>query len=412
MAAGLARRTLHAMLRRIRSGTLTLRDEKGERTFGTPDPSFPLRATLTITDPRSYADILFGGSVGAAEAYMDGSWHADDLVALFRILARNAEVLDTMDNRMSRLAAPVHRVYHALRKNTPEGSRRNIAAHYDLGNDFYRLFLDETMTYSCGIFESEESTLEDAQRAKHERICRKLRLTERDRVLEIGGGWGGFALHAARGYGCQVTTVTISENQYDTMRERIAELGLTNRITVLLEDYRDIKGRFDKLVSIEMIEAVGHQYLDTFFEACAGLLAPEGAMLLQAITIADQRYRAHTLTVDFIKRYIFPGSCLTSPTAMLEAATSETDLRLFHLEDITPHYARTLRAWRERFLADLDAVRGLGFSEEFIRMWEYYLAYCEGAFAERYIGDVQALFTRPLNRMDPVLPVLSPAPPV
>jgi cyclopropane-fatty-acyl-phospholipid synthase len=294
-------------------------------------------------------------------------------------------------------------LFHFLNKNTRRGSRENILVHYDLGDDFYKLFLDETLTYSCGIFETEDSSLKDASDAKYDRICQKLRLGGGDHVLEIGTGWGGFAIHAARHYDCRVTTTTISDNQHQLAAQRFADAGLTDKITLLKQDYRDLSGRFDKLVSIEMIEAVGHHFLDTFFRVCSERLKPDGIFLLQAITIRDQVFEKHKRSVDFIKRFIFPGSCIPSITAISRSIARATDLKLFHLEDITPHYARTLREWRRRFFDNIDAVRDLGFSEAFIRMWEYYLCYCEGGFAERYIGDVQMLFTKPLSRPAPLL---------
>jgi cyclopropane-fatty-acyl-phospholipid synthase len=305
-----------------------------------------------------------------------------------------------MEKGLARLTAPVYKLYHHVRKNTKVGSRKNILAHYDLGNDFYALFLDETMTYSCAIFEQENSSLKQASEAKYDRICRKLQLAAGDRVIEIGTGWGGFAVHAARNYGVQVTTTTISDEQHQFARQRIKAAGLEDRITLLKKDYRDLSGKFDKLVSIEMIEAVGHQYLPIFFRTCSRLLKDDGIMALQAITIGDQIFDRHKRTVDFIKRYIFPGSCIPSITAISIALAKATDLRLVHLEDITPHYARTLREWRRRFFTNIKKVRALGFSDTFVRMWEYYLCYCEGGFAERYLGDVQMLFVKPLCRQD------------
>ena len=296
---------------------------------------------------------------------------------------------------------------HFVRKNTRRGSRKNIVAHYDLGNDFYRLFLDDTLTYSCGIFESENSSMQDASLAKYERICRKLELGAGDDVIEIGSGWGGFAIYAAQHFGCRVTTTTISDQQFKLAQQRIADSGVGDRIELVMKDYRDLKGQYSKLVSIEMIEAVGHQYLDIFLGTCGRCLKEDGMMLLQAITIADWVYDQHTRTVDFIKRYIFPGSCIPSVTAICRSASQKSDLRLSHLEDITPHYVRTLFEWRMRFFKNIDKVRRLGFPEAFIRMWEYYLCYCEGGFAERYIGDVQMLFTKPLCRRAPILSPLS-----
>ncbi|MBM4362062.1 MAG: class I SAM-dependent methyltransferase, partial [Deltaproteobacteria bacterium] len=275
------------------------------------------------------------------------------------------------------------------------GSRRNIARHYDLSNELFGLFLDESMTYSSAIFEPAEATLAEAQTAKLRRICAQLALGPDDHLLEIGTGWGGLAIHAARNHGCRVTTTTVSEAQHRLAVERVRASGLEDRIDVLLRDYRDLRGQYDKLVSVEMIEAVGHEYLDQYFRACSDRLAPHGTMLLQAITIADQHHEQHQRSVDFIKEYIFPGSCIPSVTSMVNSATRATDLRLCRLEDLTPHYARTLRCWRERFLDNRAAVRALGFDEEFVRMWDYYLAYCEGGFEERYLGCVHMLFAKP-----------------
>jgi cyclopropane-fatty-acyl-phospholipid synthase len=312
-----------------------------------------------------------------------------------RILLQNRGVLDGMEGGMARITAPVQKALHWTARNTHAGSRRNIAAHYDLGNEFFRLFLDPTLMYSSAVFERADMTLEEASLAKLDRICRKLDLQPADHVLEIGTGWGGFALHAARHYGCRVTTTTISRRQYELARERIAAAGLGDRITLLLEDYRNLGGRYDKLVSIEMIEAVGHHYYDAYFRKCGELLKPEGMMLLQAITIADQRYDAARKSVDFIQRHIFPGSCIPSVTVMSEAVARVTDMKLFHLEDIGPHYATTLRRWRENLFANIDQVRSLGYPEEFIRMWDFYFCYCEGGFLERAIGDVQMLLVKP-----------------
>ena len=334
---------------------------------------------------------------------MAGYWSADELTTLVRIIVLNEDILMDMEKGWSRLKAPLYKFFHRMHKGSRKGSRVNIAAHYDLGNDFYALFLDETLTYSCGIFEREESTLKDASIAKYDRICRKLALSSGDHVLEIGTGWGGFAMYAAQNYGCRITTTTISQQQYEMAKERIEKAGLSDQITLLFKDYRDLEGKYDKAVSIEMIEAVGHHYFDTFFRCCSERLKEDGMMLLQAITITDRLFYRHKKEVDFIKRYIFPGSCIPSIAAMADAIARVSDLRIFHLEDITPHYARTLRAWRERFFENIEKVRDLGFGDTFIRMWEYYLCYCEGAFMERYLGDVQMLLTKPLCREAPIL---------
>jgi cyclopropane-fatty-acyl-phospholipid synthase len=293
-----------------------------------------------------------------------------------------------------------------MHKGTRKGSRVNIAAHYDLGNDFYALFLDETLTYSCGIFEREESTLKDASIAKYDRICRKLELSSGDHVLEIGTGWGGFAIYAAQNYGCRITSTTISQQQHELAKKRIEKAGLSDQITLLFKDYRDLEGKYDKVVSIEMIEAVGHHFFDAFFRLCSERLKEDGMMLLQAITITDRVFDRHKDSVDFIKRYIFPGSCIPSIAAMSHAVAKVTDLKIDHLEDITPHYARTLRAWRRRFFENVEQVKALGFSDAFIRMWEFYLCYCEAGFQERYLGDIQIRLIKPMCRPAPILPPL------
>ncbi len=391
----LARRLVLSRLEKLELGQITVHDDENRYTFGTPSDEFPLAAELTVFSPNFYRDIAFGGSIGAGEAFVNRAWDCDDLTSLLRILLRNRAVLERMDSGLSALGLPLQKLLHKLNRNTHGGSRRNIAAHYDLGNDFYRLWLDEKMMYSCAYFESTDTSLDDASTAKLERICRKLDLQAGDSVLEIGCGWGGMAMHIAKNYGCQVTTTTISRQQYEFAQQAIRDAGLENRITLLRKDYRDLDGRFDKIISVEMVEAVGHEYHDTFFRKCCELLKSDGQMLLQAITIADQRYDQYRKSVDFINRYIFPGGCLTSVSEMTATMTSGTDLRVIHLEDIGPHYATTLRHWQERFLARIDEVRALGFADEFIRMWRFYLCYCESAFVERAIGDVQMLIMRP-----------------
>lgn len=401
MLVGIARRAVFSNLRKLERGAITVIEGNDRHVFGREGG---LAATIMVHDPAFYTDMAFGGSIGAGEAFMAGFWSADDLTTLVRIIVLNRKVLLDMEGGLSKITAPVHRFFHALRRNTRNGSRRNITAHYDLGNDFYSLWLDDTMTYSCNIFERADSTLDEAVIAKYDRICRKLALKPDDHLLEIGTGWGGFAIHAARNYGCRVTTTTISRQQHDWARERIAEAGVSDSVRLLFEDYRDLKGRFDKLVSIEMIEAVGHQFLDTYFSTCSGLLKDDGMMALQAITITDQVYDAHVRSPDFIIHYIFPGGFIPSINALIRSVAKATDLKLFHLEDITPHYARTLRCWRDRFFANIDAVRKLGYPETFIRMWEYYLCYCEAGFRERYIGDAQMIFIKPGTRPEDILP--------
>ena len=396
----LARRAVRRRLELVQTGELAVTDRGRAETFGRRDQALPLKAHLSINDPRFYSEVAFGGVIGAGEAYVSGYWDCDELTTLVRILLRNRDVLSTMNSGTGRLTAPLQKILHRLNRNTHRGSRRNIAAHYDIGNEFYELWLDRRMMYSSAVFEAPDMSLDDASEAKLDRICRKLRLGPDDHVLEIGSGWGGFAIHAAKNYGCRVTTTTISRAQFEYAERAIAAAGLDGRITLLQSDYRELSGTYDKLVSVEMIEAVGWQYQRRFFRKCCELLAPHGEMLLQAITIADQNWESYRTGVDFIRRYIFPGGCLCSVTAMTRALTEKTDLRVVHLEDIGPHYARTVRCWRERFEARLDEVRAQGYSETFIRLWRYYLCYCEGAFIEHAIGDVQMHLIRPLARVD------------
>lgn len=377
--------------------------ENGERkTFGHLSAEFPATVQLDVLSPRFYRDVVLGGSIGAGEAYIEGHWMCAELSELLRILLRNQEVLEQIDSGLALLSTPLRKVFHALNKNTRRGSRKNIAAHYDLGNDFYRLWLDPKMMYSSAYFASPDTSLDAAATEKLERICRKLDLSANDSVVEIGTGWGGFAIHAARHYGCHVTTTTISEQQYRYAKQAVIDAGLEDKITLLLKDYRELDGQFDKLVSIEMIEAVGHEFHKQYFQKCRQLLKPDGQMLLQAITIADQRYDQYKTGVDFIKRYIFPGGCLTSVTGMSQTMTMHTDMRVIHLEDFASHYATTLRKWHDRFFDKIDEVRDLGYSESFIRMWKFYLCYCESAFIERSTGVVQMLITRPGTRRDRV----------
>ena len=390
-----ARRILLSKLEKLRYGELTIVEKDRRQTFGSADAAFPLSATITVKSPRFYGDVAFGGGAGGGEAYIRDYWECSDLVALGRILVRNRSVLDSVDGGAAIIAQPLRKAFHWLNRNTRSGSRRNIAAHYDLGNEFYALWLDPQMMYSCAWYADDATTLEEAAVAKLDRICRRLDLGPDDHVVEIGTGWGGFAVHAAKHYGCRVTTTTISNQQHAFARRRIADEGLEHRITLLKKDYRDLEGQFDKLVSIEMIEAVGHEYLDTYFRTCSSLLKPHGELLIQAITIADQRYEQAKRNVDFIKRYVFPGGFLPSVTAMTSSLTRETDLRTIHIEDIGLHYARTLRDWRLRFFEHLEEIREQGFSDEFIRLWDFYLTYCESAFLERAIGDVHLHAIKP-----------------
>lgn len=397
-----AKSRLLRQLSQISVGELALVDGRETLHFGQRSDGFSLAARIDIRGEDFYRDVVFGGTLGAAESYIAGAWECGELATLVRILIRNPAVLLGVDSGWSRLAVPLRKLLHRLNRNTRRGSQRNIGAHYDLGNEFFSLFLDENLMYSCALFEPPNLSLREASEAKLARICAKLELQASDHILEIGTGWGGFALHAAKHYGCRITTTTISENQYQLASERIRAAGLQDQITLLKQDYRELDGQFDKLVSIEMIEAVGYEYYATFFQKCAELIKPDGLMVLQAITIADREFERAKDEVDFIKRYIFPGSCIPSITALLTAATAASDLKLIELDDIGQHYAITLRHWRERFMAALGQVRSQGYSEAFIRLWEFYFAYCEGGFAECALGDVHMILARPLYRRNGV----------
>ena len=399
--SSLGRRALVGRLKALEHGELTIVEGPARYVFGARAAD-GLRATIEVRDPQFWSDVAFGGTVGAGESYIHGSWSSDDLTALVRLMVRNRTAMSALEGGLARLTGPISRLLHWLARNTRAGSRRNIAAHYDLGNDFFRLMLDETMAYSCGIYASPETSLHAAQLAKFDAVCQKLDLKPGEHLLEIGTGWGGFALHAARHYGCKVTTTTISSEQHDYAQAAFARAGLAGTITLLKEDYRAWRGTYDKLVSIEMIEAVGHRYLDEYFGCCSRLLASDGAMLIQAITIQDQLYEQALRAVDFIQRFVFPGGFIPAVSAMLESVTRATDLKLFHLADIGPHYATTLADWRRNFHAELGAVRALGYPDTFVRLWDYYLSYCEGGFIERQIGDVQMLLTKPGCRRTPL----------
>ena len=399
----LGRKLLLSQLALIQDGELRVQDGEQHWRFGQRTERCPLTTTIHVEHPQFFADAAFGGTVGAGEAYINGHWRCDDLTALVRIMVVNRHVMDQLEGGLAAISGWARRALHWFNRNSKTGSARNIAAHYDLGNSLYELMLDETMAYSCGIFTHEQATMYDASIAKFDAVCRKLALTPNDHLVEIGTGWGGLAMHAAQHYGCRVTTTTISREQHDYARDKIAARGLSDRITLLFEDYRDLKGRCDKLVSIEMIEAVGARYLDTYFGKCSSLLQSNGAMLLQAITLQDQMYAQALKSVDFIQRYVFPGSFIPSVTAITESLTRVTDLKVFNLEDIGPHYARTLRLWRERFFANIEQVRKLGYPDSFSRLWDFYLCYCEGGYAERQLGNVQMLLTKPGCRRAPLL---------
>lgn len=387
------KRMVVSRVRALTNGELVLIDESGEIRVGQPAED-GLVVRLTIHRDRLWRRVAFGGLLAATEAYVDGDWDADDLTGLARLFARNIDQVTRLDSGLGRAIRPLAALRHALARNSRAGARRNISAHYDLGNDFFELMLDPTMTYSCGVFESADTTMEEASLAKIDRLCRKLGLGAGDHLLEIGSGWGGFAIRAASRYGCRVTTTTISRQQFEMATERVARAGLSDRVSVLLADYRDLRGRYNKLVSVEMIEAVGAEYYEAFFRTCADRLDANGVMALQAITVADQRFEEARRAPDFIKAHVFPGSCIPSVGALTTAATRATDLRMVDLEDLTPHYARTLAEWCRSLDRNVESVSRIT-TERFRRLWRLYLTYCEGGFAERHTGLVQLVYARP-----------------
>ncbi len=401
----LAKHIVFARLQRLQHGRLTIIDGADRTDFGQASAEGVLHAAVTVADPHTYLDVALGGTIGVSSAYRLGLWTCDDLTALVRIFVLNRDLLDRMERGPAFLSRPLFKALHWWNRNTRAGSRRNIAAHYDLGNDFFRLMLDETMMYSCAYFERPDATLAEASRAKNDRICRKLELSPSDHLLEIGTGWGGFAIHAASHYGCRVTTTTVSRQQYDLAVRRVEEAGLSDRVTVLLQDYRELPSlgrQFDKLVSIEMIEAVGHEYYGTFFDVCRRMLTPNGLMLVQAITIHERFYERAKRSVDFIQHAVFPGSCIPSISALVRASSEAGRLNLVSLEDIGAHYAPTLRAWRRNVVRARQTIAKLGYQPDFLRHWEFYLCYCEGGFLERSISNVQLLFSQPGWRPAPV----------
>ncbi|MCA9305340.1 MAG: cyclopropane-fatty-acyl-phospholipid synthase family protein [Phycisphaerales bacterium] len=394
------RRVARSAISRVATGKVRLVDHEANLTMESPgDPGGLPVPTIRVLDPAFYSAAAFGGSVGVGEAFIEGAWETDDLPGLIEVMTINLVATESLDGAIARLIAPLSRAAYWLERNTRAGSRRNIVAHYDLGNDFFRLFLDRTMTYSSAIFKNGAVTLEQAQIEKMDRACRKLALKPSDHLLEIGTGWGSMAIHAASKYGCRVTTTTISDEQHAYAQRRVSDAGLGDRVHVIKRDYRDLDGRFDKLVSIEMIEAVGSSNVGTYFDICSRCLASDGAALIQAIVIRDQFYQQAARRRDFLKKYIFPGSCLMGVRSMLSAIESRTDLRLWHMEDFGPDYATTLSHWRRAFLSQVEEVRAMGFDNNFIRMWEYYLAYCEGVFRARQTGVVQMLLVKPMCRL-------------
>ncbi|MDC0430026.1 cyclopropane-fatty-acyl-phospholipid synthase family protein [Candidatus Thioglobus sp.] len=387
------KRILFKKLKGLKTGELTIVDGSEIHVFGAPKSE--LKATLTVSSQEFYVFLGSGGTNGAAEAFTAGYWSADNLVQLIQLIIRNKKTMEGLESGLARLTNPITKIIHRLRQNTLKGSKSNILAHYDLSNDFYKLWLDSTMTYSSGIFLNKKSSMLDASVEKLDRLCRKLNLNSSDHVLEIGTGWGSFATHAAKNYGCKVTTTTISDNQFKYVAELISKENLDNQITLLNKDYRELEGVFDKVVSIEMIEAVGADFVPGFFEKASSLLKTNGLMALQGITYNDPDFNAYKNSVDFIRKYIFPGSCLISLSQVEKAIKEKTDLIMVDSEDITLHYARTLELWRKDFENVLPQVRELGFSDPFIRIWIFYLVYCEAGFLENLIGDFQFIFAKP-----------------
>ena len=392
--ASFLRKRVLSKLNSISEGALEVIEGGQVHRFGEHRPNLP-PAVITVVDPRFWSALAFRGSIGAGEAYSKGWWTSESATNVVRLFARNQSATTGVETGLARLTKPAFTLYHALRRNTKSGSKENISEHYDLSNEFFALFLDYTMTYSCGYFEHELTSLSEASLAKIDRLCHKLRLRPSDHLLEIGTGWGALAMHAAREYGCHVTTTTISKEQHDHAKEAIRVAGLEDRITLLLDDYRNLDGQYDKIVSVEMIEAVGAEYYNEFFRTCSTLLKPGGMMAMQAITIEDQNFERARQSVDFIQRYIFPGCCIPSVTALCNAMTEASDLRLTGLEDIGRHYVTTLAHWREALYANRERALEMGFSLEFLRLWEFYFAYCEGGFAERTISTVQMLIEGP-----------------
>jgi cyclopropane-fatty-acyl-phospholipid synthase len=408
LLSALARRGTLSRLERLQHGRLLVHEAGTLVSAGDPTAE---PVAIWVHDARFHESLLLGGAVGAGEAYAAGWWSSDDLTGVIRLMLQNRAALDGLESGAASFTGVFRKLLHALHANSRRGARRNIRAHYDLGNEFFALLLDETLTYSCALFDRPQATLAQASIAKYDRIAKLLDLQPTDHLLEIGTGWGGFALHAATHYGCRVTTTTISPAQRALAQERVAAAGLGHRVTVLGQDYRDLEGTYDKLASIEMIEAIGHEQYGEFYRQCERLLVPHGRAVIQAITIADARYEAARREVDFIKRHIFPGSCIPS-RAVLATAAAGTDLRLIQADEIGLHYAETLRRWRGNLHANRDRITALGHDDRFLRLWEFYLCYCEGGFLERAIGTAQFVYARGAASAPSPLPVaeVPPAP--
>ena len=383
---------LKKKLSHLNVGCISVVDGVDKFSFG--DTGSELRVNVQVHSQEFYVMTGSGGAMGIAEAYILGYWTSDDVVMLMRIILKNRSILLSLNNGFAKILSPINKLIHRSRQNTLKGSKENILAHYDLSNDFYKLWLDPTMTYSCAYFKDTNTTLEDASIEKLDRMCRKLNLSEKDNILEVGTGWGSFSIHAAKNYGCSITTTTISDAQYEYAKARVVEEGLESKINVINKDYRKLDGQYDKIVSIEMIEAVGYEYISEYFRKLSSLLKPDGLMALQGITYNDQNFDTYKDSVDFIKKYIFPGSCLISVSQIIDVIKNKTDLSMIDMEDITRHYAETLNRWRKNFMNVLPEVKEMGYSKAFINMWEFYFLYCEAGFLERNIGDVQMVFAK------------------
>jgi cyclopropane-fatty-acyl-phospholipid synthase len=390
-----AQTQLDKSLRKLPRGLLMIKDGTELKSYGNDSLTNSISAQIEIHDSSAYRDIAFGGSIGAAEAFMSGKWSSPSLVDLIRLMSINIDFLNALDDSKPLLLRLFDKACHWFNRNTASNARQNISAHYDLNNDFFALFLDPEMMYSSALFPRAEVGLNEAAIYKLDVICQKLELQASDHLLEIGTGWGGMAIYAAKNYGCRVTTTTISSEQFAMACERVAEAGLEDLVTVIFEDYRKLEGSYDKLVSIEMVEAVGHEFYQQYFSGCASLLKPDGLMLIQAITIPDQRYLLARNSVDFIQRYIFPGGSLPGHEIIMSSIRKHTDMQMVGMEEMGEDYAKTIEIWRQRFLSRLDEVKGLGFDDVFIRMWDFYLCYCQGAFEERVIGTSQILLAKP-----------------
>ncbi len=409
--SGWSKRIVLGKLANLEGGQIQFYDAGQMNKLGQPD-SDQLVVRLKVAREAFYRRSLLGGAIGFAESYIDGDWGTDNLTDLIRIMIRNIDGVSRVDRTWARARSWMHRIKHLRNKNTVNGSRKNIQQHYDLGNDFYSLFLDPTMNYSAGIFDPkvasakfahQDSELHGASLVKMDRICQKLALRSTDHVIEIGTGWGGLAIFMAENYGCSVTTTTISKEQFAFATQAVSDAGLEDKITVVLKDYRDLEGQYDKLVSVEMIEAVGHEFLDTYFAKCNQLLKPDGTMLIQAILIGQQAYQSYRRGVDFIRAYVFPGGCLPSAVTISQSVGRVTSMRMLDYEDMTQHYAQTLMHWRRSFMDSLEEVRAQGFDEYFIRLWHFYLCYCEAAFAERRCQSVQIMFAKKQSPIDPAV---------